>query len=66
MSTITSLIEFDSAEMAWISCYAKRGGSSISDMVREWTLQRLEDEFDAYGLVDVMTGEDGLIHALPE
>jgi len=65
MSMSESVISFDSAEIDWINGFAKREGSSISDVVREWTVQRLEDELDAFDLIDVMIDKDGTIHPLP-
>ena len=65
MSMSESVIRFDSAEIKWINGFAVRNGRSMSDVVREWTMQRLEDELDANDLIDVMIDEDGTIHPLP-
>jgi hypothetical protein len=52
--------------MMWINGYARYTGSNPDDLVREWTLQRLEDEMDASDLIDVMIDENGMLSPLPE
>ena len=46
MSSSTMTIRLDTAEKELISDYAKTFGVSISELVRDFVLQRIEDELD--------------------
>ena len=50
MSMSVSAIRFEDQEKEWIAAFARHNGKSFSAQVREWTLERLEDEMDAYDL----------------
>ena len=50
MAMTTSAIRFEPEEKAWIEAFAAISGKSFSAQVREWTLERLEDELDARDL----------------
>lgn len=47
MAKTVSAIRFAPEEKEWISAFAALSGKSFSAQVREWTLERLEDELDA-------------------
>ena len=50
MAMKASAIRFNEEEIEWISAFAKMNGSTFSAQVRNWTLERLEDEMDARDL----------------
>lgn len=50
MAMKASAIRFDEKEKEWITSFAKMNGSTFSAQVRNWTLERLEDEMDALDL----------------
>lgn len=50
MAMSASAIRFKEEEREWISAFAKMNGSTFSAQVRDWTLERLEDEMDARDL----------------
>ncbi|MDR0499690.1 MAG: DUF6290 family protein [Coriobacteriales bacterium] len=50
MSMTVSAVRFDPEEKEWISSIAAKNGKSFSSQVREWALERLEDELDALDL----------------
>ena len=50
MAMTASAIRFDDEEKEWITSFAKMNGSTFSAQVRNWTLERLEDEMDARDL----------------
>ena len=54
MAKTTSAIRFAPEEKAWISAFAELSGKSFSAQVREWTLERLEDELDARDLAQAV------------
>ena len=47
MAKTVSAIRFTPEEKEQISAFAALSGKSFSAQVREWTLERLEDELDA-------------------
>ncbi len=47
MAKTASAIRFEPEEKEWITAFAKMNGSTFSAQVRQWTLERLEDELDA-------------------
>ena len=59
MSKKVSAIRFEPEEKEWIESFAELNGKSFSAQVREWTLERLEDELDARDLKEVMAKDDG-------
>ena len=46
MSKKVYAVWFEPDEKEWIESYAVLYGKSFSVLVREWTLERLEDELD--------------------
>ena len=46
----TANLNFEPAEKEWIESFAEVTGKSFTALVREWTLQRLEDELEARDL----------------
>lgn len=50
MAMAVSAVRFEPEEKEWISSFAKLNGNTFSAQVRQWTLERLEDEMDAYDL----------------
>ncbi len=59
MAMKASAIRFDQDEREWISAFAKLNGTTFSAQVRQWTLERLEDELDARDLADAIRLDDG-------
>ena len=47
MAMTASAIRFEPNEKEWIAAFAEMNGSTFSAQVRQWTLERLEDELDA-------------------
>jgi uncharacterized protein YdaU (DUF1376 family) len=54
MAKTASAIRFEESEKEWITAFAKMNGSTFSAQVRQWTLERLEDELDARDLRDAI------------
>lgn len=52
MAMTTSTIRFEQQEKEWINTFAKVNGNSFSAQVRQWTLERLEDELDERDLLE--------------
>ena len=59
MAMKASAIRFDQNEREWISAFAQLNGTTFSAQVRQWTLERLEDELDARDLADAIRADDG-------
>ena len=59
MAMKASAIRFDQDEREWISAFAQLNGTTFSAQVRQWTLERLEDELDARDLADAIRSDDG-------
>ncbi len=66
MSKQVSAIRFEEEEKEWISAFAEIYGKSFSGLVREWTLERLEDELDARDLRDAIKHDDGVRYSTDE
>ncbi len=64
MAMTASAIRFDPEEKEWIETFAKMNGKSFSAQVRQWTLERLEDELDARDLKEAIE-EDGDDEGIP-
>lgn len=47
MAMSASAIRFNDEEKEWITAFAEMNGTTFSAQVRNWTLERLEDEMDA-------------------
>ncbi|MCL1879423.1 MAG: DUF6290 family protein [Actinomycetia bacterium] len=47
------IVSLGEEDKEWIDSFAKLNGNSLSTQVREWTLQRLEDELEALGLKEL-------------
>lgn len=54
-----SAIRFAPEEKEWITAFAKMNGSTFSAQVRQWTLERLEDELDERDLKEAIAEDDG-------
>ena len=54
MSKVVSAIRFEPDEKEWIESFAYINGQSFSAQVREWVLERLEDELDARDLKEAV------------
>lgn len=50
MAMSASAIRFNKEEKEWITAFAEMNGTTFSAQVRNWTLERLEDEMDARDL----------------
>ena len=59
MAMTASAIRFEPDEKEWISAFAEMNGTTFSAQVRQWTLERLEDEMDARDLKEALEGDDG-------
>lgn len=59
MAMTASAIRFAPEEKEWITAFAEMNGSTFSAQVRQWTLERLEDELDARDLADALAQDDG-------
>ena len=57
MAMTASAIRFAPEEKEWIESFAELSGQSFSAQVRQWTLERLEDELDARDLAIALEGE---------
>ncbi|MDR1015595.1 MAG: DUF6290 family protein [Coriobacteriales bacterium] len=54
MGKTVSAIRFEPEEKEWIGAFAGMRGKSFSAQVREWALERLEDEMDALDLLEAV------------
>ena len=59
MAMTASAIRFEPDEKEWISAFAEMNGTTFSAQVRQWTLERLEDEMDARDLKEALEADDG-------
>ncbi len=59
MAMTVSAIRFAPEEREWIAAFAEMNGSTFSAQVRQWTLERLEDELDARDLKLALEQDDG-------
>ena len=59
MAMTASAIRFNPEEKEWITAFANMNGTTFSAQVRQWTLERLEDEMDARDLADAIAHDDG-------
>ena len=59
MAMTPSAIRFESEEKSWIAAFAEMNGTTFSAQVRQWTLERLEDEMDARDLQMAIDEDDG-------
>ena len=66
MGMSVSAIRFDPLEKEWIAAFANINGKTFSSQVREWTLERLEDELDALDLKKAIEEDDGVRLTLDE
>ncbi len=58
MAMTASAIRFEPDEKEWISAFAEMNGTTFSAQVRQWTLERLEDEMDARDLKQALEEDD--------
>lgn len=59
MAMTASAIRFAPEEKEWITSFAEMNGTTFSAQVRQWTLERLEDELDARDLQTAINEDDG-------
>ena len=59
MAMTASAIRFEPEEKEWISAFAEMNGITFSAQVRQWALERLEDEMDARDLKLALESDDG-------
>ncbi len=59
MAMTASAIRFEPDEKEWISAFAEMNGTTFSAQVRQWTLERLEDEMDARDLKAAIEEDTG-------
>ena len=59
MAMTASAIRFEPEEKEWISAFAEMNGITFSAQVRQWALERLEDEMDARDLKQAIERDDG-------
>ena len=59
MAMTASAIRFEPEEKAWITAFAEMNGTTFSAQVRQWTLERLEDEMDERDLSMAIDEDDG-------
>ena len=59
MAMTASAIRFEPEEKEWISAFAEMNGITFSAQVRQWALERLEDEMDARDLKQAIESDDG-------
>lgn len=59
MAMTASAIRFEPEEKEWISAFAEMNGITFSAQVRQWALERLEDEMDARDLKKALEEDDG-------
>ncbi|WP_418979433.1 type II toxin-antitoxin system RelB family antitoxin [Adlercreutzia equolifaciens] len=59
MAMTPSAIRFEPEEKSWIAAFAEMNGTTFSAQVRQWTLERLEDEMDARDLQMAIDEDDG-------
>lgn len=59
MAMTPSAIRFNPEEKSWITAFAEMNGTTFSAQVRQWTLERLEDEMDARDLQLAIDQDDG-------
>lgn len=59
MAMKASAIRFEPEEKEWITAFAEMNGNTFSSQVRQWTLERLEDEMDARDLRLALEEDDG-------
>jgi len=59
VSKVASAIRFEQEEKEWIESFALMNGQSFSAQVREWVLERLEDELDARDLLEAVENSSG-------
>lgn len=66
MAMTASAIRFEPDEKEWIAAFAETNGSTFSAQVRQWTLERLEDELDARDLAEAVEDDDGERYSMDE
>lgn len=59
MAMTASAIRFAPEEKEWIASFAEMNGTTFSAQVRQWALERLEDELDARDLKTAIEEDDG-------
>lgn len=59
MAMKASAIRFAPEEKSWIEAFAEMNGTTFSAQVRQWTLERLEDEMDVRDLKQALKEDKG-------
>lgn len=60
MAMETTAIRFDATEKSWIQAYADFVGKSFSEVVREATLEMIEDVADQQAYEEAIAKDDGV------
>jgi hypothetical protein len=58
MSKTVTAIRFEPEEKEWIEAFANLNGVTFSAQVRQWALERLEDEMDSRDLQKAVADSD--------
>lgn len=66
MAMKTTAIRFGDEEREWIQQYADFSGQSFSDVVREATLDYIEDAADIIAYNEAIADDDGERHSLKD
>lgn len=60
MAMETTAVRFDANEKSWIQAYADFVGKSFSEVVREATLEMIEDAADRQSYEEALAEDDGM------
>lgn len=63
MAMETTAIRFEAEEKSWIQAYANFVGKTFSDVVREATLEMIEDAADRQAYEEALALDDGIRYA---
>lgn len=66
MSSATLTVRMPSEEKELVSSYAKAFGVSVSELVRQSVMERIEDEIDARDLMEAIRDDDGVRYSMAE
>ena len=66
MTKQIAAVRFEPEDKEWIAAFAKMNDKTFSAQVREWALERLEDEMDAFDLKAALEQDDGAHFNLDE
>jgi predicted DNA-binding protein len=66
MAMAVKAIRFAPEESEWVEAFAEMQGKSFSALVREWVLERIEDELDTRDLQEAIAQDDGVRYSHAE